>query len=147
MRSPSDPVAPMTLPPHPDRQRPFRVRLCFYWLPVLALCTAIFWQSAFPSLATPSLFPHQDKLLHLAAYALLAFLTARALACERPGMPRKTIWVLAALFAAGYGLSDEIHQAFVPGRCAEIADFAADALGGMSGAWAYQNPVFMQKER
>jgi VanZ family protein len=36
-----------------------------------------------------------------------------------------------------YGASDEVHQAFVPGRSADPADWAADALGVLAGTFAY----------
>ena len=38
-----------------------------------------------------------------------------------------------ALFAAAYGLSDELHQHFVPGRQADWLDWLADAGGGLAG--------------
>jgi VanZ family protein len=34
-----------------------------------------------------------------------------------------------------YGVSDEFHQYFVPGRSVEALDVLADALGGLLGAW------------
>jgi VanZ family protein len=37
----------------------------------------------------------------------------------------------------GYGITDEIHQMFVPGRIASVADILADITGGMLGAWIY----------
>jgi VanZ family protein len=49
--------------------------------------------------------------------------------------------VLAMLLAVVYGVSDEWHQSFVPGRMADAADVAADAAGavvaaGLGWAWA-----------
>ncbi len=128
---------PLSTKPHSSSQVSAGMRFLLYWLPVIALCVAIFWQSSFPSLNTPSLFIHQDKVLHFSAYALLAFLTARALTCEKPNLTKGRIWVIAAVFAALFGLSDETHQAFVPDRTAEIADFLADTLGSVLGAWFY----------
>ena len=40
----------------------------------------------------------------------------------------------ATLFAMTYGLSDEFHQLFVPGRSAELYDALADTIGGFLGA-------------
>ncbi len=37
--------------------------------------------------------------------------------------------LLAILASIGYGLSDEIHQAFVPTREADVWDVLADSLG------------------
>jgi len=33
-----------------------------------------------------------------------------------------------------YGLSDEVHQAMVPGRSSELADVIADFVGSAAGA-------------
>lgn len=108
-----------------------------YRLPVLAFCIFIFWQSSFPSLNSQPLFPHDDKLMHLGAYALLAFLAARNLKQEKPFFSQTKLSVLTILFAALYGLSDEFHQAFVPSRVASGWDFAADVLGSILGACFY----------
>jgi VanZ family protein len=40
---------------------------------------------------------------------------------------------MAIVFASIYGLSDEIHQAFVPSRIASGWDFLADFLGSIWG--------------
>lgn len=121
----------------PPGSRPAAGRFIFYWLPLLALCAAIFWQSCFPSLLEESLFPHQDKLLHLTAYGLMAALAARALGQERPEMSRSRLFILAAGFTILFGLSDEIHQAFVPGRSASVGDWVADIFGSGIGAWIF----------
>ena len=112
-------------------------RLLFYWLPVALLCGALFWQSSFPSVQTPSLFPIQDKLLHMTAYGLLDWLFARALAREKPELSISALKWAAIGFACFYGLTDEIHQAFVPSRNADVWDFAADGAGAFLGALLY----------
>ena len=65
-----------------------------------------------------------DKLAHLAEYAVLGFLLGR-------GSGRVS---LAFLVAALYGATDELHQAFVPGREASALDWLADAAGAFLGA-------------
>lgn len=74
-----------------------------------------------------SIFPEvPDKLAHAFAYAVLAaFLT---LGSGRP--------LLAVALAVAYGASDEIHQAFVPGRTPEVLDLVADAVGAVVGSAA-----------
>jgi len=108
-----------------------------YRLPLLAFCLLLFLQSSFPSLPSAPLFPHDDKFMHMGAYGLLAFLAARNLGQERPFFSPKKLKFLAILFAVFYGLSDEIHQAFVPDRTASVWDFAADILGSFMGACFY----------
>lgn len=81
-----------------------------------------------------------DKTGHLVAYLGLAVLSARALG---GGVPRRVtlrVALLAFLVAAGYGVFDEVHQSFVPGRSAELADWFADAGGAAIGivvCWAW----------
>jgi VanZ family protein len=108
------------------------------WVLLIGLCLLIFWQSSGPlPVEAPSL-PGLDKVVHAVLYALLAFLAARAFA-TLPALksPRVLVWA-AAGFAILYGLSDEVHQAFVPGRSADIWDLAADAAGAVVGAVVYR---------
>ncbi len=64
-----------------------------------------------------------DKLAHFGAYAVLAFSLRSA------GAPASWAWFLAA----AYGVSDEFHQSFIPGRTPCAADWLADALGALAG--------------
>ena len=77
-------------------------------------------------------FPLKDKVGHLLLYAVLGFLSAAAAA--RPGRRRRTVLAIAVVVAAVYGIVDEVHQSFVPERAFELADIAADVLGGFLGA-------------
>lgn len=76
-----------------------------------------------------------DKLVHACAYAVLG----AALAWGRRSSATTLAhgWLLA--LGALYGLSDEWHQAFVPGRSPDPADLAADVAGlvvGYGTTWA-----------
>ena len=112
-------------------------RTLFYRLPLVVFCVFLFWQSSFSSPFSAPLFPHDDKLMHMGAYGFLAFLAARNLHQERPLFNRTKLRVLTILFACLYGLSDEIHQAFVIDRTASIWDFLADIFGSILGACFY----------
>jgi hypothetical protein len=51
-----------------------------------------------------------------------------------------TIDTTGAVVAAGYSLTDELHQLFVPGRTSSVFDSGLDALGailGMAALYAY----------
>jgi VanZ family protein len=91
-------------------------------------------QSAFGMLPTIDGF---DKVLHLVEYAGLGFLAARALALLT-GLStlRAVLW--GAGLAAAFGVTDEIHQSFVPGRFPSVSDAVADAFGSLLGAWCYR---------
>ncbi len=108
------------------------------WLLLIGLCLLIFWQSSGPLPPRTPYLPGLDKLAHFAVYALLAFLAARAFATMPfPDQARVVPWA-AASFAALYGISDEIHQSFVPGRSADVWDLVADIFGAIAGALIYR---------
>ena len=75
-----------------------------------------------------------DKLLHFGAYAGLAFLLAAALKSLRV---RHGTLLLPMVVAAVYGCVDELSQMAVPGRRAEVADWAADVFGAGLGVVAF----------
>ncbi len=100
------------------------------WLPVLAWAALIFAFSSVPDLGTG--LGGWDlvlrKLAHTAEYAVLGALLARALG--RSG--------LAVAIGVLYAVSDEVHQAFVPGRLGSPVDVAIDAVGVVCGVLLWQ---------
>ena len=80
------------------------------------------------------LFPGQDKLFHLVVFGILGFLVMGTLQTPQNGYRQQQLW-LVALAVMLYGISDEFHQYFVPGRSVDVYDVLADALGGLLGAW------------
>ena len=95
----------------------------------------IFYLSSQPSIETPALFPGQDKLFHLIAFGILGFLAMGTRQASQQGYSTRQVWrvVFAVML---YGILDEFHQYFVPGRSADDYDVLADAIGGLLGAWA-----------
>ena len=113
------------------------------WLPVMALCLAIFVQSSFPSLDLGLSFPLKDKVLHMAAFGLLAALSYRACRVTWPGrLSPLQLLVISVLFASLYGVSDEIHQSFVATRQADVMDVVADFAGSVLGVMGYRLATF-----
>lgn len=97
------------------------------------MAALIFVLSSIPTLRPPEMlgFRPGDKLLHCLEYAVFGFLLHRsARVLIKAAFP-----AAAAAAAAGilYGLTDEFHQFFVPGRQADPADWAADAVGAALG--------------
>jgi VanZ family protein len=83
---------------------------------------------------TPGFIPSFDKLAHFCVYGLLATLIFRLIPSEsRNG---RTAW-LVILAVSLFGLSDEIHQAYTPGRYVEFADWVADTLGAAVAVLVY----------
>ncbi len=109
-----------------------------YWMPPIVYCGLIFFQSSFPVPVKVPAWPFLDKAVHGAIYAVLAVLLCRAFA-SRPGLEGRLRLACWLSFGATvlYGLSDEWHQSFVPGRSADVMDLLADTLGGLLGVWLY----------
>lgn len=78
-----------------------------------------------------------DKFLHFAEYAVLAFLVTRALMLLRPSASPRALSLVAIALATAFGATDEIHQYFVPNRDASFYDLIADFIGSAAGAMAY----------
>jgi VanZ family protein len=84
-----------------------------------------------PSL--PAGFSFYDA--HVAAYVGLAALTARATGRGLRDVSLRAV-ITAILISSLYGVSDEYHQMFVPGRTFDVLDLLADAIGSVAGASA-----------
>ncbi len=89
---------------------------------------AIFVASSIPNLERiPGGF--SDKSAHFWASAGLGALALRAAAGATWRAVSGRTAAMAWLIAAIYAITDEWHQAFVPGRSPSWADWVADALG------------------
>lgn len=117
-----------------------RKRLLLSWLPA-ALLMGLIWTLSSFSLSGVSLasVPFRDKGAHFLAYAALGFWVAHAVRAtwltpaSRRGRVFRTL-VLAWIITFAWGLLDELHQAFVPGRQPDLLDLVADAVGASVGA-------------
>ncbi len=111
------------------------VRRLAPWLPPALATVGIWFLSSLPNLRPPGpYFPHRDKVFHAVQFGLLGYLFARAAMRSWPRHHPRTVW-FGVLLTSAIGLLDELHQAFVPGRDADVLDWLADTLGGVLGAW------------
>jgi VanZ family protein len=78
--------------------------------------------------------PFRDKGIHFVEYGILGGLCAAASARTWPSAPAWRTVIFAVFITFLWGLSDEIHQAMVPGRSPELADAMADLIGAIVGA-------------
>lgn len=78
-----------------------------------------------------------DKLLHFLAYAVLGILFYRAYDTLSLDDNHKLLMFYSIVSAALYGISDEIHQYFVPSRHADVVDVIANTLGSIFGVCLY----------
>jgi VanZ family protein len=100
---------------------------------VLAWMGIIFAMSARETVPVPPGFSaHLTSIAgHFGVYFVLAIFLWWMLSFLMNDGPRRyvTAWVLSVL----YGISDEWHQAFVPGRTPDVRDVMTDAIGAACG--------------
>ncbi|PLT35847.1 VanZ family protein [Bacillus sp. V5-8f] len=107
------------------------LRIIIIVLPFLYMA-AVWIMSSLPDNAVVEL-PDRDtdrfikEALHLVEFAILYMLFAAALAASGKLSPRFSLF--AAVVAALYGMTDEIHQSFVPYRNASWIDLLKDWIG------------------
>lgn len=108
-----------------------RRRRWWSYLPAVAWALLLLWLGSRPSLPLPPSALPIDKLAHFGAYGVLgALLGAGWWRNDR----RPAAWIMLVLFVA-VGAVDELNQTRVPGREADVVDFAADAAGVLAGFW------------
>jgi VanZ family protein len=115
-----------------------RLNAYLRWLPATFWMAGIFWLSSQEALPSPPGLSFTIGAIagHFVAYSILGALLALAF---EGSMPRGPALLAAGLAAFLYGLSDEFHQSFVPGRDASIEDLLVDLLGILSAlaVWSF----------
>ena len=102
-----------------------------YWLITLGYMGIIFILSSQQSFPIRNLPQYSDKVVHTLIYIPLAFMMYLSL--KKSGL-KKSLFIAAIIFAGIYGITDEIHQYFVPGRYSSAGDVAADFFGAILGS-------------
>jgi VanZ family protein len=112
------------------------IKFARFHVPVILFMIVIFFLSSIPDLTPPNLgIKPQDKVYHFIFYAFFGFFIARSFFFQDSSLSlKRNFLIFSMLFGSLYGLSDEIHQYFVPGRMMSYGDFMADFLGVMAGA-------------
>ncbi len=99
--------------------------------PLAAWCLTIFVLSSVPGNKYPQVqWEHADKLVHFALYFWVGVFGLVFFRSRSAGP------LAAAVFGILYGLSDEIHQLWVPRRTFSFTDWAADSVGVIIGIFA-----------
>lgn len=114
----------------------FRRKTLFIYIPLTVHWITIFILTSIPGDSLPE-FALDDKLKHFIAYFVLSFfLTITLRVQERYKNLRNHYIKFAVLITMIYSTFDEIHQAFIPGRSAEVLDWIANLLGLILGIYA-----------
>lgn len=99
------------------------------WLRLLpAYWIFLFCVMHFPKARLPGVVPAEDKVAHLLAYGLLAFLLWKFAEALRRGPVDAGFRWRALLLLSAYAVIDEYLQKFV-GRSASVGDWLADVVG------------------
>lgn len=102
-----------------------------FQLPLIAWCVFVFTASSIPSKNIPALGENVDKVIHFGIYGALCWLAHVAFHHQSNFSVKKYSLLAAVLFTMVFGISDEFHQMFTPGRSSDMLDLAADTVGGL----------------
>ena len=108
-----------------------------YWLPLYLYAGIIFYLSSQPLALPKTQVPFFDKWLHVVEYTVFGMLAVRAFRHSSQKILIDNLKIMALLISIIYGISDEIHQAFVPGRDCNVFDLMADSIGSLIGVFTY----------
>jgi len=95
------------------------------WGPAVAWAAVLFLASAISGRGIPDGPPINDKVVHAVLYGVLG----ATLAFGRSRAPAPVRHVILLGIGAIYGVTDELHQMFVPGRSPDVLDWLADVFG------------------
>jgi VanZ family protein len=128
-----------TIRPLLDNPRLWQLALAVYWI-------ALFVGTHVPVDRVPSAVGSADKIAHLGAFAVLAFLFATTWQLSAGHlMTRHLVWCWIVI--AVYGGFEEITQPIV-GRIASVVDWLADVAGAAIGLLAFViMRQFLQRKR
>jgi VanZ family protein len=101
------------------------------WLITIGYMSIIFYLSSL-NFHLPELPPNSDKVAHVCLYFPLAFLFYLSL--NRSGI-KKYVFLATVILTFFYGITDEFHQSFVPGRDSSFGDVIADLAGALLGGF------------
>jgi VanZ family protein len=100
-------------------------------LPAPVVAAGIWYLSSQPILPKPKGILGFDKFQHFLAYFVLTAAIALWFSRERWRWPGLRPPVVTAALGSLYGIIDEVHQYFVPGRDCNVRDWLADTLGAI----------------
>lgn len=104
------------------------------WIPAFIIFSISFYLSSQSTIQKIPAFPHADKLVHFVCFGGLAFWVA--FGCNLFENQKIKI-LLPTIIVSIYGIIDEIHQSFTPGRSSTISDWIADTLGALFGSFVF----------
>ena len=101
---------------------------------LISYMTLIFYLSGQPAdvSAGIEIFDIPRIIMHFGEYGILGLLMNLVVTQISSKNPKSILY--STVFCSLYGVTDEVHQYYVPTRCFDIYDIIADAIGGVAGA-------------
>lgn len=91
------------------------------------------------------------KNAHFFVYLVLGVMILRAITKSKSSKQSKPISIqacaIALIMSAGYAVTDEVHQIFVPGRSGQVSDVLIDTLGALTGIILYSIYWYVRSRR
>ncbi len=100
-----------------------------YWVPVYLIGFAIFYFSSLSNPPEPFILKTPDYIKHFSEYALFSFFVLRAF--KNTDIFKKDFSLFTLAFIILFGISDEIFQAFTPGRFSSLFDIGVDTFASL----------------
>ena len=112
-------------------------KFLIYWVPMLVWMAGNFFTSSLTPMETGVLTSRLPSLInevsiHTGEFAVLSVLTFRVLRAYG-SMQTSMLWIVTLMVSIIYGVTDELHQSFVPGRVPSWIDLGYDMLGALVG--------------
>ena len=107
------------------------LKVILRWLPAAFIVACSWYLSSQEKIESMPGFWNADKLVHCVCFAGLSFWVAFGVWVN---LPAKWRIALPIAIVSAYGIVDEIHQYFTPGRSSSPFDWMADTLGAVIGS-------------
>jgi len=108
-----------------------------YHFGFISLVIGIFVLSSIPGDRFPVIsFDFGDKIVHVFLYFLLMIFTYISFSEQKIVDFKDKVLISSFLFSVLYGITDEIHQYFIPNRLCDIYDILSDTAGAVTGVVA-----------
>lgn len=110
------------------------------WTPVVAWAVFIFVLSAYPTKQVSEVHLQDfivKKTAHVIEYGIFAGLLYRAF--KESGVKKRNAGIYSIFVAFVYGVTDEFHQSFTPGRDPKLRDVVFDTIGAIFAIYIIWN--------
>jgi len=111
------------------------------WVPAIFIFCCSWYLSSQEHIDGMPSFWNADKVVHCLCFAGLSFWVTFACfgMCEKnsPKLKSKLFLLIPICIVSVYGIIDEIHQSFTPGRECSVLDWCADTIGASLGAFVF----------